>query len=206
MGRLHRHLFLITFFFAVCSFLLAGGASAARQEGKAPDFITITCKNTLYPDDCISCLSRHAVAIGRHKSTRRLAGAALRETLTQAKSASAFVNRLSSGDSSRRPSVSREAGAVSDCTDRLSNCVQLLWRSLWQIRHLGSRGTARYRYNLSNVVTLVSAALTDETTCLDGFPSSGVHTNTNAALKDEIAGVSRMTSVVLALVSKIDGA
>lgn len=202
MGRLHRHLLVFTFFLVVC--LHAGGVSARPQ--RQPDFITAACSNTLYPDVCVSGLSRYAAAIP-HNSVRRLARAALRETLTRARSASASVNRLSSGGSAR-PAGSREAaGAFSDCVQSLANSVQLLWRSLWQLEHLGRARAARYRYHVSNVQAWLSAALTYQTTCLDAFPGSGVRTTAYGdAVKRQLDYVSRMNSVALALVSKMDGA
>ncbi|CAM8876795.1 unnamed protein product [Rhodiola kirilowii] len=55
---------------------------------------------------------------------------------------------------------------------------------------------------MSNVQTWVSAALTDETTCVDAFAEPGMEGKVKAAIKRNIIRVAQVTSNALALVNR----
>lgn len=69
---------------------------------------------------------------------------------------------------------------------------------------MGKTGSLKYRYHLSNVQTWVSAALTDESSCLDGIKHcGGLNEKVRYAIRRKIAGVSKITSNALALVNQV---
>ncbi|XAR54981.1 Pectinesterase [Bertholletia excelsa] len=126
--------------------------ATAHDSSSASDFIKASCRVTRYPALCIHCLSSYAGKI--QQSEKELAQAALSVTLVRAQSAANYVSKM--------PKVSG----------------MKTWEAkLKSIKELGRTGQAygeEFIWHMSNVQTWVSAALTDENTCLDGFSGSNM--------------------------------
>lgn len=63
------------------------------------------------------------------------------------------------------------------------------------------KGGEAFRWHLSNAETWVSAALTNEDTCLDGF--QGVDGVVKADVRRKISRVARVTSNALSLINRL---
>ncbi|EHA8586619.1 pectinesterase inhibitor 9 [Cocos nucifera] len=163
------------------------------------DFIRSTCGSTTYPALCVKCLSAYAPSIRR--SPRELARAALTVSADRARSASAYVARLSAGGGSKTINA-REAGAVRDCLDNMADSVDQLRQSSQELGRLGRAGSAGFRWHLSNVQTWCSAALTDEDTCLDSLSQYGSG-GTRETIRKKVVEVAQLTSNALVLVNRI---
>ncbi|RRT41537.1 hypothetical protein B296_00051584, partial [Ensete ventricosum] len=150
--------------YVTLSMVLLGAALCAFADarGVPNDFIRSSCRATQYPHLCERCLSTYAPPVRR--SPRGVAAAALAVSADKARSASAFVRRVSVGV---RPVRSRESGAVQDCMETMRDSVDRLRRSVQEMKRMGRARSPRFAWHLSNVQTWVSAALTDEGTCLD---------------------------------------
>ncbi|XP_058085859.1 21 kDa protein-like [Magnolia sinica] len=162
----------------------------------ATDFIKASCSATRYPALCVQSLSVYARAI--RKSSKQLAQAALSVSLGRARSASAYVSKMS-GAKGMRP---RDHAAMKDCVENMGDSIDRLARS---IRELGRTGRARsgsFLWHVSNVQTWVSAALTDENTCMDGFAGPAMSRNVRAAVRRRVVNVAQVTSNALALVNR----
>ncbi|XP_008784634.1 21 kDa protein [Phoenix dactylifera] len=171
----------------------------ASAHSSAPvDFIRASCGATLYPALCVECLKSYASVVRR--SPRQLARTALAVTADRAQSASTFVSRLTPGSKSAR---SREAGAVQDCLETMSDSVDGLRRSVREMRRMGRAGSDRFMWHLDNVQTWVSAALTDQSTCLDSL-AQNASGRLRAAIRKKVVVVSHLTSNALALVNRLD--
>ncbi|KAJ6415344.1 hypothetical protein OIU84_004186 [Salix udensis] len=81
---------------------------------------------------------------------------------------------------------------MGDSVDRLSQSVR-------ELGHTGRAVGRDFLWHMSNVQTWVSAALTDESTCLDGFAGHLMDGNVKAAIKRRITNVAQVTSNALAL-------
>ncbi|KAJ8447687.1 hypothetical protein Cgig2_031741 [Carnegiea gigantea] len=137
-------------------------------------FIRSSCNATLYPDVCYASLSRYADAVQRDPAC--LARVAIGVSLVRAHQARArFANMTGRADCGPDP---RAAAALRDCRSTFSDAVSQMRDSLRQMRQLGlgpaGSGSAGeeeelIRFQLSNVQTWMSAALTNEDTCSDGF-------------------------------------
>lgn len=93
----------------------------------------------------------------------------------------------------------RENGAVKDCASQLSDSVDDLRKTLDEIKKL-RRGT--FRWQMSNAETWVSAALTNEDTCLDGFKEIGGRVRSD--IKRKVSYVAKVTSNALYLINRLD--
>lgn len=166
-------------------------AGMATSASSPTDFIKVHCKATRYPALCIESLVRYASEIQRNE--HHLAVTALSVSLARARSAALVVNKLSKV----RGIKPRELEAVKDCVENMGDSVDRLSVS---IKELGIVGKDFGRH-MSNVKTWVSAALTDENTCLDGFEERSFSGIVKAAIKRRVSDVARVTSNALGLVN-----
>uniref|UniRef100_A0A2C9WD52 Pectinesterase inhibitor domain-containing protein n=1 Tax=Manihot esculenta TaxID=3983 RepID=A0A2C9WD52_MANES len=191
---------LVVLLFALYTPGMAGSASSPA------DFIKASCKATQYPDLCVQCLSGYASAIQQNE--QHLALTALSVSLSRAKSAAAFVAKLTKV----RGIKPREYQAVRDCIENMGDSVDRLSQSIRELGHMEGlftklgphmeRAVGRdFVWHMSNVQTWVSAALTDENTCLDGFAGHFMDGNVKIAIKHRITDVAKVTSNALALVN-----
>ncbi|XP_028759046.1 pectinesterase inhibitor 11-like [Neltuma alba] len=200
--RLH----LLFLFLATASFhcLRQSGARTilvdptTDSNPSAATFIRTNCNATLYPGLCYSSLSPYYNAI--QQDSGKLARVAIALTLTKAHRMTSYLSGLSrDADYSTN---SRAASALRDCFTNLGDAVDEIRGSLKQMRQLAIMGAGgeQFRFQMSNVQTWMSAALTDEDTCTDGFedvPEGAVKTD----ICDRMNYLKEFTSNALALVN-----
>ncbi|XP_076947261.1 21 kDa protein-like [Bidens hawaiensis] len=159
------------------------------------DFIRTRCMTTLYPQTCFTSLSGHSFSVQQNPA--RLARLAIGVTLSKANHiTNYFANISRKADYASSPRV---AAAVHDCYSVFADAVDQIRGSLRQMRRLGGSREA-LRFQLSNVQTWMSAALTNEETCTDGFedvPDDGVKTEVCL----QAVKVKEVTSNALALIN-----
>ncbi|CAN0891575.1 21 kDa protein [Linum grandiflorum] len=155
------------------------------------DFIKASCAATTYPALCIHSLTPYAPSI--KTSTRRLAVTALTVSLSTAQSTSKL--------SRAHGLLPRESAAMKDCIEEMHDSVDQLRRSIDEFESTETK-PADLEMMISDVQTWVSAALTDEGTCMDGFSTAG---KSAAAMKEVVRGkvekIVHLTSNALALVN-----
>lgn len=169
---------------------------AAESSITSAEFIKSSCRSTRYPALCVQCLMGYASVIGQ--SERQLAIAAISVSISRTRSSASYVKKISKA----RGVKPREYRAIQDCIENMSDSLDSLGQS---VRELGSIGHAvgeDFVWHMSNVQTWVSAALTDDNTCLDGFAGSSMNGNVKDAFKDRIVNVAQVTSNALALVNR----
>ncbi|CAK9146596.1 unnamed protein product [Ilex paraguariensis] len=163
--------------------------------GGDTNFIRTSCEITLYPDLCYTSLSGYANAV--QQDPARLARIAISVSLSKAKHMAAYVSNLSRKADYGAPP--RAAAALHDCFTVFGDAVDQIRGSLKQMRRLGGSGDS-LRFQMSNVQTWMSAALTNEDTCTDGFedvPDGPLKSD----VLDGVAKVEEVTSNALALVN-----
>ncbi|XP_057977499.1 21 kDa protein-like [Malania oleifera] len=156
-------------------------------------YIKTSCNFTLYPQLCYSSLSKYASEI--QTSPKRLACTALSVTLEDAKSASTTLKELSKSQGLR----SKEAAALKDCVELMSESVDELQESLEEMGHIKAPD---FELKMNNILTWVSAALTDDDTCMDGFAGNAANGNVKTTVRKQVGKVAHMTSIALALINK----
>ncbi|GMH15160.1 hypothetical protein Nepgr_017001 [Nepenthes gracilis] len=182
---------LLSFFLV----LLHPMSTAADSYGV--DFIRSSCVVTLYPDLCYSSLSHYANAV--QQDPAHLARLAIGVSLAKARGMASYVSNLSrSAESGADP---RAAAALHDCHSTFGDAVDQMRGSLKQMRQLGAAGSGyeSLRFQISNVQTWMSAALTNEDTCADGFGQVAAGP-LKSAICERVAKVRKFTSNALALV------
>ncbi|CAN1180527.1 Pectinesterase inhibitor 11 [Linum perenne] len=179
-------------FLLLITTLLAAAAAATATAAipTAADFIKTSCAATSYPTLCIHTLTPYAPTI--RTSTRRLAVTALSVSLSTAKSTKSYVSKL-------QPSKPREAAAVKDCAEEIEDTVDRLTKSIKELKAMagGRDSKMAFEMMISDVQTWVSAALTDESTCVDGFSGE-----VREVVRGKVERVVHLTSNGLALVNR----
>ncbi|GFS38493.1 plant invertase/pectin methylesterase inhibitor superfamily protein [Actinidia rufa] len=163
---------------------------AAVGQKKTQDLVRSSCIHASYPDICLRTLSSYGPVAN---SPRDLAQAAVKVSLSRASKVSDYLATL------RTTGSKREQGAVHDCVDQVTDSMDELRKTLAELQHLKS-GT--WTWQMSNAETWVSAALTNEDTCLDGFKE--IHGKVRADVKRKITNVARVTSNALYLINRLD--
>ncbi|XP_042511104.1 pectinesterase inhibitor 7-like [Macadamia integrifolia] len=158
------------------------------------EFIKTSCGVTLYPDLCFQSLSPYASTV--HMSPSRLAQVALNVSLRSDRSTSDMVVSISK----ENDTSPREAAAVADCVETVGDSIDELQQSIGEMKHL--HGPDFYQ-KLGNIQTWVSAALTNEDTCMDGFQGGAMNGTIENTIRKGIVGVAQLTSNALALINKL---
>ncbi|KAK9051076.1 hypothetical protein SSX86_027702 [Deinandra increscens subsp. villosa] len=188
----------LLFFLSTTTFLtLTTAGNPPPPPSNDTDFIHTSCRTTLYPQTCINSLSGYSSAVQRDPG--RLARVAINVTLSKTKHMAKYVSNLTRDvDYGGSP---RLAAAVHDCHSLLADAVYGVRESLGQMGTLNGTGEA-LRFQISNVQTWMSAALTNLETCTDGFEDVAAD---GGGVKDDVCGravkVKEVTSNALALVN-----
>ncbi|KAL6560066.1 hypothetical protein OROHE_006304 [Orobanche hederae] len=168
--------------------LLISTTTHAAKSSEHQDLVQKSCVHASYPGICIRTLSSNGGATARN--SRELAQVAVRVSLAHVQRASDFLSKL-------KAVGRREQGALRDCVDQMGESFEDLSKTLAALQHL-HRG-ADFQWQMSNVETWVSAALTNEDTCLDGFKE--IDSKVRSDVHRKITNVARVTSNALYLIN-----
>ncbi|KAK4734349.1 hypothetical protein R3W88_008610 [Solanum pinnatisectum] len=194
-GSCNNHYNFVTVFLILLAFTTAASAARPATGHTNTEFIRTSCKSTTYPNLCFSSLSSRSNAIG--VSPQLLAHESLSVSLETAQSTSAMMIKVAHSQGM----TPREVGAMQDCVEELSDTVSELRKSLGEMKQLRGRD---FDMKMSNIQTWVSAALTNEDTCTEGFAGKAMNGKVKTVVRKKILEVAHMTSNALALINSLD--
>ncbi|XP_031107487.1 21 kDa protein-like [Ipomoea triloba] len=180
----------------VLSILYISGRAESTAATVATSFIKTSCKATTYPDLCVTSLAAYGPTI--KKSPQQLVQTALSVSLDRAQSTKGFVDKLCKFKGLKR----REYGALKDCLDEMSDSVDRLSKSVRELKNMGRARSQDFQWHISNAQTWISAALTDENTCTDGFAGRALNGKIKASIRARVTNVAQVTSNALALINQ----
>lgn len=154
------------------------------------DLVRSSCVHASYPSICLRTLSSYS---GPAKTPADLAQASVKVSLIRSRKAYNYLSTI-------KTSGKRQQSALHDCIEQMSDSVDDLSKTLSELKHLKSES---FRWQMSNVETWVSAALTNEDTCLDGFKAE-IDGKVRGDVKRKITNVARVTSNALYLINRLD--
>lgn len=167
--------------------LLACLVISSCSSAFGDDYVQDACSVTRYQDLCIHSLASFSSTAKNNPSKWARAGVAV--TISEAKRVGRYLAALRKG---------RHKMALSDCVECFQDTLDNLHKSLGVLRKLSA---TEFGSQVEDVTTWVSAALTDEDTCLDGFEEQkGKRVR---GLINRVTNVTYMTSNALALVNKL---
>ncbi|XVF08439.1 hypothetical protein REPUB_Repub07fG0003800 [Reevesia pubescens] len=192
-GTFSNHSFkVLLILLAFNSYINSSSAGRQIAPQTSTEFIRTSCSSTTYPKLCFESLSTHASLI--QTSPQFLAHSALNVTLSTAKSTSTMMATLSKSHGLKP----REVEAMQDCVEELSDTIDELRSS---IREMGQIKGSNFGLMINDIQTWVSAALTDENTCSDGFQGKNMNGNVKTAVRTKIVTIAHLTSNALALIN-----
>ncbi|KAI6706572.1 hypothetical protein NL676_009534 [Syzygium grande] len=174
----------IYFHFTAAATDSATAATAAASS--YTNFVKSSCSAVQYPALCVQSLAAYASTI--KQSPRQLAQTALAD----------FVARAAKF----RGLKAREYEAIKDCLEEMDDSVDRLAKSAKELKSAGKSKGQDFLWHVSNVQTWVSAALTDATTCLDGYASAALNGRLKTSIRSRVLNVAQVTSNALALVNR----
>lgn len=91
---------------------------------------------------------------------------------------------------------------MEDCIEELNDTVGELRESIGEMGKIEGANAKNYGMLISDVQTWVSAAMTDENTCSDGFQGRAMNGSpVKAAVRGRIVNIAHLTSNALALIN-----
>ncbi|KAG6716698.1 hypothetical protein I3843_04G055500 [Carya illinoinensis] len=184
------HLLLL---FSVLPIAWTAMSAATAPGSTTTNFIKASCGTTTNPVVCVQSLSPYASEI--KQNPLQLAQTALSVSLARAQSTKTFVSNMKKFKGLK----TREYEAIEDCLDEIGDSVDRLSRSVQELKDIGEAKGQDFVWHMSNVETWVSAALTDENTCIDGFAGRALDGKIKTSIKARVVNVAQVTSNALAL-------
>lgn len=176
--------------FIILIISISYGEAKKINNSSPKDFLQTSCAHASYPNICLRTLSSYA---GPANNPRDLAQAAVKVSLGRARKASDYLRQLQSRSK-------REQGALHDCVEQIGDSVDELSKTLTELQHL--RSGSDFKWQMSNAQTWVSAALTNEDTCLDGFKE--IDGKIRSDVNRKVTNVARVTSNALYLINRLE--
>ncbi|KAK3220960.1 hypothetical protein Dsin_014930 [Dipteronia sinensis] len=167
----------------ISAVLVTAANKPSTATASDASFIKNSCTSTTYPAICVRSLSAYASNI--KQSPRQLALTALSVSQTRAESCKSFVVKVGKFKNLK----SRERKAIKDCLDE-------------ELKQSGQSKGPDFEWHMSNIETWVSAALTDENTCSDGFAGKAFDGKVKASVRAQIVSVAQYISNALSLVNQ----
>ncbi|KAK7284645.1 hypothetical protein RJT34_19395 [Clitoria ternatea] len=173
--------------------LLVSFLTNVMVHAKGNNNVREACSVTRYRNLCVHSLAHFSSTAGTSPSKWARAGVSV--TIGEVKNVQAYLAKLKwQGSMKGRNSV-----ALTDCVESFGYALDELHLSLGVLRKL-SRST--FSTQMGDLNTWISAALTDEDTCLDGFKGQNYQREIQL-LQKRVQNVSYITSNALALVNKL---
>ncbi|TMW86650.1 hypothetical protein EJD97_021059 [Solanum chilense] len=168
----------------------------ANSTALPTSFIKTSCRITTYPQVCVTSLSVYAPTIKR--SPQQLAQTALSVSLDRAQSAHTFITKLNKFKGLK----SREYAALKDCLEEMSETVDRINKSVKELKRMGSSRGKDVQWHMSNIQTWMSAAITNENSCADGFAGRALNGRIKSSIRARVNHVTQVTSNALALINQ----
>ncbi|CAK9171258.1 unnamed protein product, partial [Ilex paraguariensis] len=166
---------------------------SSESSKNGDSYVRDACSVTQYRDLCIHSLAPFSNKAKRNPSKWARAGVSV--TISEAKTVFEYLLKLNRSNSMR----GRDRAVLSDCIECLEDTLDNLHRSLGVLRKLNDM---TFNDQMGDVITWMSAALTDEDTCLDGFDDKEEINQVNL-LQNRVTNMTCITSNALALVNKL---
>jgi pectinesterase inhibitor-like protein len=165
-------------------------------------FIRTSCSRTLYSDLCYSSLSPYKHQVGNDPVM--LARFAMNVTTGSLKPLSMYIDSVLHRTTADASS-SREVAALTDCSELIGHATDLVTKSEKEVTGLEGKIGSQVTRRIGNAQTWLSAAITDESTCADGFgdASGGTGDNVEQEVQKKVARAKQLTSNALALVNAL---
>ncbi|XP_076925244.1 pectinesterase-like [Bidens hawaiensis] len=207
-GNKRKKLFLIAFVSILLVSALIGivvGVKSRNSDSNnaSPRSITAStahaivkssCSATLYPELCYSTITSHPDVSNKVKSQKDVIELAVNITKTAVEKNYFQIKKLTT----RKGLTPREVGALHDCLELVSETLDELQKVEKDLEEYQTKKSLKQ--HASDLKTLMSSAITDQETCLDGFSHDGADKKVRKELEKGQKKVEKMCSNALAMI------
>lgn len=157
-------------------------------------YIKTACNSTTYPQECYKNLLPYAFKI--KANPQKLCKVSLSVTLNAVHNASSTVSKLL-----KQNGLSRiEAATIKDCIVNIKDSLDELKQSVEEMSLLSGLDK---EFHIANIKTWLSAVLTDENTCTDGFEGEVIDIIVKQKISNTVLKIARLTSNSLSLINSL---
>ncbi|KAF3332435.1 hypothetical protein FCM35_KLT02012 [Carex littledalei] len=188
-----------SFSLLLVSFLISWSMATASADQNSSSFIRTSCSRTLYPDLCYSSLSPYKRQVGDNPVM--LARFAMNVTIGSLKPLSTYIDSVL-----QRSAADPSSGALKDCKELIGDAIDLVRKSEKEITGLEVMVGSQVKWRIGNAQTWLSAGMTNEGTCVNGFEetgSGGSGEDVEMEVRQKITRAKQLTSNALALVNSL---
>lgn len=212
-GRLLFFSIFFSFLFLFSAFLIIVVA-VERNSDKDIDqiaahpIIKSSCSSTLYPELCLSSISKVSGAADKIKSPKDVIELSLNLTAASVQQNYFTIKKIISIGKSKKALTKRELTALRDCLELVDETLDELFKAQHDIRSSSASASASNNKTIishyaDHLKTLLSGAMTNQKTCLDGFSHDSADKKVRQALIAGQMNVFRMSSNALAMICNI---
>nr|XP_023890952.1 pectinesterase inhibitor 4-like [Quercus suber]POE62503.1 21 kda protein [Quercus suber] len=158
-------------------------------------YIKKACNSTTYPQECYKSLLPYAFKI--KANPQKLRKVSLSVTLNAVHNASSTVSKLFK----QNGLTHIEAATIKDCIVNIKDSIDELKQSLDEMNLLSGSDK---EFHIANIKTWLSAALTDENTCTDGFEGEVIDIIVKQKITNIVLKIARLTSNSLSLINSLN--
>ncbi|KAA0059355.1 hypothetical protein IC582_002638 [Cucumis melo] len=177
--------------------IVAGTTKSSKDSGKSHAIVKSTCSSTLYPDMCYSAISKSEGAMLKVKSQKDVIEVSINITVKAVEENYFRVKKLCG----LKNISHREKIALHDCLETIDETLDELHKAIVDLNEYPNKKSLNQ--HADDLKTLLSSAITNQETCLDGFS----HDNADKTLRDKLkAGqmeVEHMCSNALAMIKNM---
>nr|QIR83186.1 pectin methylesterase 28 [Cunninghamia lanceolata] len=182
------------FLFTVLASVLIVGAviGSSKHDKETSNALKEVCSSTLHPELCVSSISSYG-GLSSKAGHMEIVESAVRVGISAVEKIKGHVRRLS------RPGLDfRQRGALKDCMEIFEDTLDELHDTLTELQNTTFLSMPKHADDLK---TLLSGAITNQYTCLDGFHLCKGHLKQD--LNAELLNISHLVSNSLAMVCNI---
>ncbi|KAJ3674136.1 hypothetical protein LUZ60_006128 [Juncus effusus] len=194
--------FLISLFIPRYTAMAMEASPSSSTSTNSTAYIRTCCARTLYARLCYATLSPYSPRV-QVNNPAQLARFAMNATLARLAPISARIAVLRSraaADSASYPDH-RQANALKDCKGSISSATDLIRNSEKEMNGLEEMVGPEVTWRIGNAQTWLSAAMTEEETCTDGFEGGRSGGDAGVEVCRKVKKVKQLTSNALALVN-----
>ncbi|XP_011012638.1 PREDICTED: pectinesterase-like [Populus euphratica] len=158
-----------------------------------------SCSSTLYPHLCFSSISAVPDATSKIKSKKDVIDLSLNRTMSATRHSYFKIQKLTF---TRRSFTERENTALHDCLVMLNETLDQLSKAYQELQDYPSLKKS-LSVHADDLKILLSATMTNQETCLDGFSHEKADKKVRELFIDEEMHVYHMSSIALAIIKNV---
>ncbi|XP_022992216.1 pectinesterase-like [Cucurbita maxima] len=171
--------------------------NAGGEESKSHAIVKSTCSSTLYPDLCFSSILKNDEAMKKVSNKKDVIEVSINITVKAVEENYFKVLKLY-----ELKNIShREKIALHDCLETIDETLDELHKATVDLHEYPNKKSLTQQAD--DLKTLLSSAITNQETCLDGFSHDEADKNLRDKLKEGQIEVERMCSNALAMIKNM---